>query len=154
MGGDLQYKDGQLFFSVVFEYIPNSQLYPRLNTLAVSYPGFVVTHTSADSHTVGVGSTSGKFSTSFVNEQGDMYFLTSWNGVWRTGTISPRLIYRIKAGSDELDKMYILKVQKKLGYKAAAGGLFMNLGDEKAIIKYQKDPEDTHTQFGYAILDL
>ncbi len=154
VGGDLQYKDGKLFFSVIMQYITSSILYPRLNTLAVSYPGFVVTHNSMDSHTVGVGSPSGDFATSFVNEQGDMYFLTSWNGTWRTGTISPRLIYRIKAGSDELDEVYILKPNERFGYEPAAGGLFMNLGDGKAIIKYQKDPEDTNTLFGYVILNL
>ena|GEM_PF-539672 len=153
VGGDIQYKDGKLFFSVVTQYIATSQLYPRTNILAVSYPEFVVTYTSADTHTVGVGSPSGEFATSFVDEQGDMYFLSSWNGKWRdAGLASPRIVYRVKAGSDEYDNRYFIKVKEQLEYEAA--DLFMNLGGGKAIIKYEKDPGDNNTKYGYAIFNL
>lgn len=154
VGGDIQYKDGKLFFSIAYQNTSDYQLYPRFNTLAVSYPAFSVTRVSTDTRTAGVGNTSGYFATSFVDEKGDMYFLTSWNGVWKDdGTSSPKNIYRIKAGSDELDASYLLDVQAELGHEAAAG-LFMNLGNGKAIIKYQEAPGNSNTKFGYAILNL
>jgi len=154
VGGDIQYKDGKLFFSIAFQHASTFQLYPEFKTMAVSYPEFAVTHTSTDTRTAGVGNTSGYFTTSFVDEQGDMYFLTSWNGVWKDdGTTSPKNIYRIKKGSDELDNTYMVDVQAELGHEAAAG-LFMNLGGGKAIIKYQENPGNDNTQYGYAILNL
>src|SRR5690606_16378000 len=123
------------------------------NILALSYPEIKVTYNSTDTHTVGVGSPSGEFATSFVDEQGDMYFLASWNGTWRdAGLASPRIVYRVKAGSDEYDSRYFIKVQEQLEHEAA--DLFMNLGGGKAIIKYQKDPGDNNTQYGYAIFNL
>ncbi|WP_437921247.1 DUF4374 domain-containing protein [Sphingobacterium sp. LRF_L2] len=154
VGGDLQYKDGKLFFSVNMQNTSIYQIYPRLYTLAVSYPGFAVTAVSTDERSVGVGSTSGYYATSFVDANGDMYFLTSWNLVWNTdGTRAPKGIYRIKKGEDTLDEDYYINVLTETG-KEAAAGLFMNLGNGKAILKVQEIEGYANTKYSYTVIDL
>ncbi|GGH18322.1 DUF4374 domain-containing protein [Sphingobacterium alkalisoli] len=154
VGGDLQFKDGKLFFSVNMQNTTAFRVYPRLYTMAVSYPGFAVTNISTDDRSVGVGNTSGYFATSFVDHNGDMYFLTSWNLVWNeNGSRAPKGIYRIKKGEDELDKTYYVDVLQETG-KEAAAGVFMDLGNGKAILKVQEMEGYENTKFGYIILDL
>lgn len=154
VGGDIQYKDGKLFFSVNMQNTSNYQVYPRLYTMAVSYPGFAVTKISTDDRSVGVGNTSGYFATSFVDDNGDMYFLTSWNLVWnQDGSRAPKGIYRIKKGKDELDKNYYVNVLQETG-KEAAAGTFMDLGNGKAILKVQEAEGYENTKYGYTIIDL
>ncbi len=153
VGGDIQYKDGKLYFSTIMVNTSTYALYKQLYTMAVSYPGFAVTKLSTDARTAGLGNTSGYFATSFVDEQGDMYFLTSWNGVLSDGSFTPKSIYRIKKGSDVLDTSYYVDGSVALG-KEPAAGLFMNLGNGKAIIKYQVSTGYSNTKFGYSILNL
>src|SRR5690606_1804675 len=45
VGGDIQYKDGKLYFSVCLHNTSAFTVYPRLYTMAVTYPGFSVTKT-------------------------------------------------------------------------------------------------------------
>ncbi len=153
VGGDIQYKDGKLYFSTIMVNTTTYALYKKLYTMAVSYPAFAVTQLSTDDRTAGLGNTSGYFATSFVDEQGDMYFLTSWNGVLSDGSYSAKSIYRIKKGSDVLDTSYYVDGSVALG-KEPAAGLFMNLGNGKAIIKYQVATGYSNTKFGYSILNL
>lgn len=154
VGGDIQYKDGKLFFSVNMQNTTTFRVYPRLYTMAVSYPGFAVTRTSTDDRSVGVGNTSGYFATSFVDSKGDMYFLTSWNLVWNEdGSRAPKGIYRIKKGEDELDTDYYVNVLTETG-KEAAAGTFMDLGNGKAILKLQEEEGYVNTKYGYTIMDL
>lgn len=154
VGGDIQYKDGKIYFSVNMQNTSTYRVYPRLYTMAVNYPAFSVSKTSTDDRSVGVGNTSGYFATSFVDASGDMYFLTSWNLVWKEdGSRAPKAIYRIKKGADELDKTYYMDVLKETG-KEAAAGLFMYLGNGKAILKVQEQEGYVNTKFGYSIIDL
>ncbi|MBD1432089.1 DUF4374 domain-containing protein [Sphingobacterium sp. DN00404] len=154
VGGDIQYKDGKLFFSVNMQNTSNYQVYPRLYTMAVSYPALSVTKISTDDRSVGVGNTSGYFATSFVDGNGDMYFMTSWNLVWNdNGTRAPKGIYRIKKGEDELDKSYYINVLQETG-KEAAAGTFMDLGNGKAILKLQETEGYENEKYGYTIIDL
>jgi len=141
VGGDIQYKDGKLFFSVINYNGSDYTLYKQLNTLAVSYPGFAVTKISTDTRTAGLGNTSGYYATSFVDEAGDMYFLTSWNGI-AGGVNTKKSIYRIKKGADVLDPTYYMDVEAEIGF-VPSSGLLMNLGNGKAIIKYMTSADNT-----------
>src|SRR5690606_8916699 len=87
-------------------------------------------------------------------KNGDMYFLTSWNINWTgVGERSPKNILRIKKGEDELDDSYYLDVLEETGHEAAAG-LFMDLGNGRAILKYQEEQGNLNNEFGYSIIDL
>ena len=141
VGGDIQYKDGKLFFSVINYNGSDYTLYKQLNALAVSYPDFVVTKISTDTRTAGLGNTSGYYATSFVDEAGDMYFLTSWNGI-AGGVNTKKSIYRIKKGADVLDPTYYMDVEAEIGF-VPSSGLLMNLGNGKAIIKYMTSADNT-----------
>ncbi|TDE08073.1 hypothetical protein [Dyadobacter psychrotolerans] len=142
VGGDIQYKDGKLYFSVIHYNGSDYTLYKQLNTLAVSYPDFAVTKISTDTRTAGLGNTSGYYATSFVDEAGDMYFLTSWNGLVAGGASTKKSIYRIKKGADVLDPTYYMDVEAEIGF-VPSSGLLMNLGNGKAIIKYMTSTETT-----------
>ncbi|GGM96944.1 hypothetical protein GCM10010967_33420 [Dyadobacter beijingensis] len=152
VGGDIQYKDGKLFFSVINYNGSDFTLFKRLNTLAVSYPDFAVTKVSTDTRTAGLGNTSGYFTTSFVDQAGDMYFLTSWNGI-SGGVNTKKSIYRIKKGSDELDPTYYMDVQAEIGFTPASGVL-MDLGNGKAIIKYMTTDNSTTAKNKFAIINI
>ncbi|GAA4442018.1 hypothetical protein GCM10023091_28100 [Ravibacter arvi] len=153
VGGDIQYKDGKIFFSVINYNGSDFTLYKQLNTMALSYPDFVVTKVSTDTRTAGLGNTSGYYATSFVDEAGDMYFLTSWNGILAGGENSKKSIYRIKKGSDVLDPTYYMDVEAEIGF-IAASGLLMNLGNGKAIIKYQTTADSNTAKTRFSIINL
>lgn len=151
VGGDIQYKDGKLFFSVINYNGSDYTLYKQLNTLAVSYPDFAVTKTSTDTRTAGLGNTSGYYATSFVDEAGDMYFITSWNGI-SAGVNTKKSIYRIKKGADVLDPTYYMDVEAEIGF-VPSSGLFMNLGNGKAIIKYMTS-SDANAKTRFSIINV
>lgn len=153
VGGDIQYKDGKLYFSVINYNGSDFTLFKRLNTLAVSYPDFQVKTISTDTRTAGLGNTSGYFATSFVDEAGDMYFLTSWNGIVEGGVSTKKNIYRIKKGEDVLDPTYYMDVEAELGF-IPASGLLMNLGNGKAIIKYMTTSNSTTAKNKFAIINI
>lgn len=152
VGGDIQYKDGKLFFSVINYNGSDFTLFKRLNTMAVSYPDFVVTKVSTDTRTAGLGNTSGYFATSFVDEAGDMYFITSWNGI-SGGVSTKKSIYRIKKGADVLDPTYYMDVEAEIGF-IPASGVLMNLGNGKAIIKYMTTDNSVTAKNKFAIINI
>lgn len=154
VGGDIQYKDGKVFFSVINYNGSDFTLFKQLNTLAVSYPDFAVTKVSTDTRTAGLGNTSGYYATSFVDEAGDMYFLTSWNGTLSGGAgQSKKSIYRIKKGADVLDPTYYMDVEAEIGF-VASSGVFMNLGNGKAILKYQISSTDNTAKTRFTIINI
>lgn len=152
VGGDIQYKDGKLYFSVINYNSSDYTLYKRLNTLAVSYPDFVVTNTSTDTRTAGLGNTSGYYATSFVDASGDMYFMTSWNGI-ADGVSTKKSIYRIKKGADVLDPTYYMDVEAEIGF-VPASGLLMDLGNGKAIIKYMSTSDSNTAKNRFSIINI
>lgn len=153
LGGDVQYVDGNLFFALTMTRNSDNLLYTKTFVTQVRYPAFTVGSTSSTDKTAGVGNTSGYFATSFVDANKDMYFLTSWNGMWQPNVFAPKMILRVKNGTTVIDPAYQVDVMAITG-KEAAAGLFMNLGNGKAILKLQSIPGYTNTLFGYAIIDL
>ena len=153
VGGDIQYKDGKLYFSVINYNGSDFTLYKQLNTLAVSYPDFAITKISTDTRTAGLGNTSGYYATSFVDEAGDMYFLTSWNGLLAGGASTKKSIYRIKKGADVLDPTYYMDVETEIGF-VPASGLLMNLGNGKAIIKYMTTTDSNTAKTRFSIINI
>lgn len=151
VGGDIQFVNGKFFMSVGF--MPGGyEIYPEMTVLEVKYPSFEVGTVSRDTRTAGVGSTSGYYGTSFKTESNDIYFLVNWNPAWKPGVYSPIMAYRIKSGATGLDPNYIIDTKAVLGYEAS--GLFMNVGNGKAIIKYKDTSIAGDYQTRYAIIDL
>ncbi|GGH82753.1 major membrane immunogen (membrane-anchored lipoprotein) [Filimonas zeae] len=153
VGGDIQYVNGNLFFGIT--YINGSFVaYPGHVMVQASYPGFTVGTTTAESRTSGLGNTSGYFATSFVDKNKDMYYLTSWVSKWADGTANaPIYIYRIKNGQTKPDDAYHVKVTDILS-REAASGLFMDLGNGNAILKYIETTVNNESTYGYAIINL
>ena len=153
VGGDLQYVNGNLFFAVAFRD-PNVIMYAGFSEVQASYPGFKIGNITNDTRTSGVGNTSGYFATSFVDKNKDMYFLTSWVSKWAGGSgNAPIYIYRIKNGETKPDASYHVKVSDAVGYEAASG-LFMDLGNGTAILKYIVSTVDNNSTYGYSIINL
>lgn len=151
VGGDIQFVNGKFFMSVGF--MPAGyEIYPEMTVLEVNYPSFSVGTVSKDTRTAGVGSTSGYYGTSFKTESNDIYFLVNWNPAWKNGEYSPIMAYRIKSGATGLDPNYIIDTKAVLGYEAS--GLFMNVGNGKAIIKYKDTSITGNYNTLYAIIDL
>lgn len=151
VGGDIQFVNGKFFMSVGF--MPAGyEIYPEMTVLEVNYPSFSVGTVSKDARTAGVGSTSGYYGTSFKTESNDIYFLVNWNPAWKNGEYSPIMAYRIKSGANGLDPNYIIDTKAVLGYEAS--GLFMNVGNGKAIIKYKDTSITGNYNTLYAIIDL
>ncbi|SFM86253.1 hypothetical protein SAMN05428949_1085 [Chitinophaga sp. YR627] len=153
VGGDLQYVNGNLFFAVGFRN-PDFIMYAGISEIQASYPGFKIGDISTDTRTSGMGNTSGYFATSFVDKNKDMYFLTSWVSKWAGGTgNAPIYIYRIKNGETKLDAGYHVKVSDVVGFEAASG-LFMDLGNGTALLKYIISTVDNNSTYGYTIINL
>lgn len=153
VGGDIQYVNGNLFFALTFvngDYIA----YGGISEIQVKYPAMTVGDISTDTHTSGVGNTSGYFATSFVDKNKDMYFLSSWATKWAGGSAnSPIYIHRIKNGATKLDDSYHIQVSAAIGFEAASG-LFMDLGNGTAILKYIVSTVDNTSTYAYTIINL
>lgn len=153
VGGDIQYVNGNLFFAIT--YVNGSYVaYPGNALVQASYPAFTIGDITADTRTAGVGNTSGYYATSFVDKNKDMYYLTSWVSKWADGTANaPIYIYRVKSGSTKPDANYHVKVSDIVGYEAASG-LFMDLGNGTAILKYIATTVNSVSTYGYSIINL
>lgn len=153
VGGDIQYVNGNLFFAITY-INGNNIAYAGHTMIQASYPGFTIGTKTNDALTSGLGNTSGYFATSFVDKNKDMYYLTSWVSKWADGTANaPIYINRIKSGSTAPDASYHKKVTDVVG-KEAASGLFMDLGNGTAILKYIVSSVNNVSTYGYTIINL
>lgn len=153
VGGDLQYVNGNLFFALAY-VDANYVTFAGISFIQASYPGFTIGDVSADTRTSGIGNTSGYYATSFVDKNKDMYFLSSWVSKWAGGSgNAPIYIYRVKSGETKLDESYHVQVSSVVGYEAASG-LFMDLGNGTAILKYIVATVDNESTYGYTLINL
>lgn len=149
--GNLEYSNGNVYFG--FNYAkdwPDPSYDKALFGVAkYSATGLTMIRTEEDAASAGEGTSRLWTASSNVDDNGDVYILTTPQMVNKT---LPNLVYRYKSGTTTLDQTYKFNVSDVTGSDAI--GLW-SIGNGRAIVKYNNKSitGSSHT-YEFAIIDL
>lgn len=147
--GNIEYTNGKVFLQFGYTADWPTPWQQKVNIGVVDYATLKYEKTLSDTRSAGPGTNKLWLSSSFVDATGNTYFATNveWSNI-TNGT--PASIYRIKAGTTELDASYY-QDKASIGYDPV--GLWY-IGGTQAILKYiDKAVTGTH-MYAFAVFNL
>jgi hypothetical protein len=146
--GNVEYADGKVF--VQFGYTADwpAPWQSKVYFGVVDYATLKYEKTLSDTRSAGPGTNKIWLSSSFVDEKGNTYFAT--NVEWSNLAVKNAGIYRIKAGTTELDASYF-QDKASIGYDAV--GLWY-IGGTQAILKYIDTAVTGDHKYAFAAFNL
>lgn len=153
--GFAEYRAGKLFIGYQFvsenwDLYPNMPVYNQMNVAVVDYPAMTLNKTLTDTRTTTAGGPTVYAKASFVDENGDLYFVT--DPVYNYDYESPSIIYRIKNGETELDASYSFDLSSKTS--GGMGAAMWYIGNGKAIIRTRVAGESIDADHSFTIVDV
>ncbi|TDE11295.1 DUF4374 domain-containing protein [Dyadobacter psychrotolerans] len=137
--GFTEFRGNRLFAGYSYHSLSDSNGYSTTDTAYVSvlnYPSLKSRNTIKDTRSTYPGNTNTEQQSTFRDEKGDFYFLTSPGIARGNRPDKPTAVYRIKAGQEVLDSNYFFNISES-SIQNHAYGLWY-IGNGKAIIRSEQ----------------
>jgi len=153
--GFAQYRDGKVFLGYGFgsddwSQYPNMPVYQQSLVAVIDYNTMAVEKSLQDTRTTGLGGSNVYAPSSFLDENGDLYFISDPVNVYDYK--SPAAMYRIKNGSTEIDPTYFFN------YSAAANNemapAMWYIGNGKAIVRSRIAGQSIDADHYFCLIDV
>lgn len=153
--GFAEYRSGKLFVgyqtvSDNWDLYPDMPVNPEFNIAVINYPDMTLNNTITDTRSTTPGDATVYAKASFVDESGDLYFVT--DPVYNYDYESPSIIYRIKSGETNLDASYSLDLSSKTS--GGMGAAMWYIGNGKAIIRTRVAGESIDADHSFSLIDV
>lgn len=151
--GNLEYTKGKVYFGFNFgKAWPNPSFdYALVGVADYTAAGLTMVATDENKTTAGNGTSRLWTTSSTVDDNGDVYMMTTPQMVNRT---EPAKVMRFKSGAISLDDSYDFDVTAAIGSDGIQG--LWNIGQGKAIVKYKNNsiPTTNAHAYEFAVIDL
>jgi len=153
--GFAQYRDNKLFLgygfgSTDYTSYPTMPVYQKAYVAVISYPAMTVDKSLEDVRTTTFGGPNVYAPSSFVDENNDIYFVS--DPVYNYDYVSPSVVYRIKAGTTEIDPTYFFNFSTASNKEKVPAMWY--IGNGKAVVRSRIDGQSIDTDHYFCVIDV
>ena len=153
--GFAEYRDGKIFIGYGFgsddwTNYPDMPVYGKSYIGVITYPAMTVDKSIEETRSSGMGGSQVYAASSFVDENGDIYFISDPVNVYDYTT--PSSVYRIKKGSTELDPTYYFNFSSET--ENGMGAAMWNIGNGKAIVRTRVAGNNIDADHSFSLIDV
>lgn len=153
--GFAEYRDGKIFIGYGFgsddwTSYPDMPVYGKSYVGVVSYPAMTVDKSIEETRSSGMGGSQVYASSSFVDDNGDIYFISDPVNVYDYTT--PSSVYRIKKDETELDPTYYFDFSNAT--QNGMGAAMWNIGNGKAIVRTRVAGNSIDADHSFSLIDF
>lgn len=141
---------GYSFGSDDYTNYPNMPVFQKSFVAVIDYNTMTVEKSLEDVRTTGLGGSNVYAPSSFVDEQGDLYFISDPVNVYDYK--SPSAMYRIKNGTTVLDPTYYFNYSAAANNEMAAAMWY--IGNGKAIVRSRIAGQSIDTDHYFTVIDV
>lgn len=153
--GFAEYRNNKLFLgygfgSTDYTNYPNMPIYQRAYVAVIDYTTMAVEKSVSDTRTTGLGGPNVYAPSSFVDETGDLYFISDPANVYDYK--SPSAMYRIKSGSTEIDPTYFFNFSAVANNEMVPAMWY--IGNGKAIVRSRIAGQSIDADHYFCVVDV
>ncbi len=153
--GFAEYRNNKLFLgygfgSTDYTNYPNMPVYQRAYVAVIDYSTMAVEKSLSDTRTTGLGGPNVYAPSSFVDETGDLYFISDPVNVYDYK--SPSAMYRIKNGSTEIDPTYFFNFSAVANNEMVPAMWY--IGNGKAIVRSRIAGQSIDADHYFCVVDV
>ncbi|OOQ58783.1 DUF4374 domain-containing protein [Mucilaginibacter pedocola] len=153
--GFAEYRGGKIFIGYGFgsddwTNYPVMPIYDKSYVAVVTYPAMTVDKSIEETRSAGMGGSQVYAASSFVDETGDIYFISDPINVYNT--TKPSAVYRIKNGSNDLDPTYFFNFSSTVSN--GMGAAMWYIGNGKAIVRTRVAGNNIDADHSFSLIDV